>query len=456
MNPFLNPITLAKVIKYYLTDIDRLWKYNEEKLEDYRQKCFRKVLKLAMKTPLYKEKYKGIDVNKITLDNIEKLPILTKQDLRKHFPNGIVPEGFDVKKAHIVSTSGSTGQPVSVYTDFHTIVKALMGFIREIREYDISWRKDRMTIIADLTPGSAEEAYLNQTAIPNLKSIFSLNNMQILHVGEDVEKLIEKINSFNPKFIGGYPGVLRALAVLKRKGYGKNIEPEVIASSGAVLDEYTKKYIEEAFNARVFDVYGSTEGGPIAFECKKGNYHIHYDMVHVEFLDDNLQPVEYGKPGHIVVTKLYGSATPIIRYNGLNDFVIPLAKKCTCGINAPLIEKIGGRKADSIVLPSGKIIPPSSITGIPAKVMEKMDTKKILQFQILQKTIDKVEVLIVIDEELRSIGPSVEEIFRELKKKFEERFDGEVEVEIKEVKKIEKPANLDTPPPVVTSMVRVG
>jgi len=135
---------------------------------------------------------------------------------------------------------------------------------------------------------------------------------------------------------------------------------------------------------------------------------------------------------------------------------MPLAKKCNCGINAPLIEKIGGRKADSIVLPSGKIIPPSSITGIPAKVMEKMDTKKILQFQILQKTIDKVEVLIVIDEELRSIGPSVEEIFRELKKKFEERFDGEVEVEIKEVKKIEKPANLDTPPPVVTSMVRVG
>jgi len=204
----VNPLFPFYLIKGYFFDVERL-RESEEKIEKYRQKWFRKVLKLAMKTPLYKEKYKGIDVNKITLDNIEKLPILTKQDLRKHFPNGIVPEGFNVKKAHIVSTSGSTGQPVSVYTDFHTIVKALMGFIREIREYNISWRKDRMTIIADLTPGSAEGAYLNQTAIPNLKSIFSLNNMQILHVGEDVEKLIEKIDSFNPKFIGGYPGVLR-------------------------------------------------------------------------------------------------------------------------------------------------------------------------------------------------------------------------------------------------------
>jgi len=179
-------------------------------------------------------------------------------------------------------------------------------------------------------------------------------------------------------------------------------------------------------------------------------------MVHLEFLDENGKPVEYGKPGHVIVTKLYGNATPIIRYNGMNDFVIPLARKCGCGINSPLIEKVAGRKADSIVLPSGRIIPPSSITGIPAKVMEKMNTNKILQFQILQKSRDKVEVLVVIDDELRNVGPSVEEIFAEMKKKFEERFAGEVEVEIKEVKEIRKPENLDTPPPVVTSMIRIS
>ena len=271
---FLLPFYL---IKSYLTDVERL-KESKEKIEAYREKNFKRILRLAMRTPMYQEKYKGIDVSKITLNEIEKLPILTKQDLRKYFPHGIIPNGFNIKKAHVVSTSGSTGQPVSIYTDFFTIIRALMGFVREIREYGINWRKDRMSIIADLTPGSAEEAYLNQTAVPILKPFFSLNNMQILHVGEDVEKLAEKINEFKPKFLGGYPGVLRALAVLKRKGYGKNIEPEVMASSGAVLDEYTKKYIEEAFNAKIYDVYGSTEAGPIAFECKKGNYHIHYDL----------------------------------------------------------------------------------------------------------------------------------------------------------------------------------
>lgn len=433
MNPFLNPLVLAKVAKYYLTDIERLHKYDEEKLERYREKNFRRVLKLASKTPMYREKYKGIDLDKISLENINELPLLTKQDLRKHFPNGIVPEGFDIKKAHVVSTSGSTGQPVSIYTDFFTIIKALMGFVREIREYGINWRKDRMTIIADLTPGSAEEAYLNQTAVPALKPFFSLNNMQILHVGEDVEKLIEKIDAFRPKFIGGYPGVLRALAVLKRKGYGKNIEPEVMASSGAVLDDYTKKYIEEAFNARIFDVYGSTEGGPIAFECRKGSYHIHYDMVHLEFLDENGKPVEYGKPGHVIVTKLYGNATPIIRYNGMNDFVIPLARKCGCGINSPLIEKVAGRMVDALVMPSGRIVPPFAVTGIPAKVMERLGSNILQQFQIVQESVDEINVYLVMEGSKKER----ERVKKEIKKDFEKKLEKGIKVEVFEVDKIE-------------------
>jgi len=394
----ISPLFLLNLIKSYFSDIDRVWKLNEEQLEEYRKKSFKKILKKAKKVPMYRKKYKGIDLDKISLDNIEKLPILTKEDLRKNFPHGIVPNGFNIKKAHLVSTSGSTGQPTSIYTDFYSIIKALMGFVRELKEYGISWRKDKITVIADLTPGSAEEAYLNRTAIPTLKPLFSLKNMQFLHVGEDVEKMIEKIDEFKPKFIGGYPGVLRALAVLKRKGYGKNIQPEVMASSGAVLDEYTKKYIEEAFETKIYDVYGSTEAGPVAFECKKGNYHLHYDMVHVEVLDENFEPVEYGKAGQIVVTKLYGNATPIIRYNGLNDFIIPLAKKCNCGINTPLIGKIAGRKADSIILPNGKIIPPLSLTGIPAKVMEKYNSFIVKQFQIVQQSYDELEIYLVMEK----------------------------------------------------------
>ena len=298
--------------------------------------------------------------------------------------------------------------------------------MREINQFGIGWR-DRMSIIVDLTPSAIEEAYMVK-GLP-----LQFKNLQVLHVGENVEKMIEKIDAFNPKFIGGYPGVLRALAVLKKKGYGKNIEPEYIASSGAVLDDYTRKYIEEAFNTKVFDVYGSTEGGPIAFECRKGNYHIHYDMVHLEFLDEDMKPVKYGEPGRIIVTKLYGTATPIIRYDGLNDFVIPLANKCTCGINSPLIEKIGGRMVDAIVLPSGRIIPPFAVTGIPAKVMERLGMSIVQQFQIVQESKELINVYVVMegkDEDKRKV---MEEIRKDFQKKLQE----DVEINVMEVDRIE-------------------
>jgi phenylacetate-CoA ligase len=454
MNPFFNPVILTRVCFSYLRDINRIYSFGPEKLKRFRENAFQQVLKQAAQTPMYREKYRGIDISTVTLETIHELPVLTKTDIRKHFPVGVVPDGYDRNRALTVSTSGSTGQPTSLYTDFYTVTKALMGFIREIREYGISWRKDRMTIIADLTAGSAEEAYLNQTVVPNLKPFFSLDNMQLLHVGLDIKEMLSQIEAHQPRFIGGYPGALRDLAVLKRKGYGKTIRPDYIASSGAVLDEYTKRYIEETFGAYVFDVYGSTEAGPVAFECREGRYHIHHDMVHLEFLDDRGRPVPCGTPGHIIVTKLYGTATPIIRYDGLNDFVIPLAGTCRCGLHTPLIGKIGGRRADSIVLPDGTMIPPSAITGIPGKVMEALDTKKILQFQILQKTSERVEVRVVIDPDLRSVGPSVETLFADLKHKFEQRFKNEVNVDIIEVKAIEKPADLDTPAPVVTSLVQ--
>ncbi|MCD6447564.1 MAG: hypothetical protein J7L58_00765, partial [Thermoplasmata archaeon] len=68
------------LIKSYLSDVERL-REKEEDIERYREKSFRHVLKLASKTPMYREKYKGIDLDKISLENINELPLLTKQDL---------------------------------------------------------------------------------------------------------------------------------------------------------------------------------------------------------------------------------------------------------------------------------------------------------------------------------------------------------------------------------------
>jgi len=131
----------------------------------------------------------------------------------------------------------------------------------------------------------------------------------------------------------------------------------------------------------------------------------------------------------------------------LNDFVIPLARKCSCGINTPLIEKIAGRKADSIITPDGKIIPPLSITGIPGKVMERLNTFIVKQFQVVQEGFDELNVYLVIENNEEMKEKIIEEIRKEFKKKIKD-----MKINIIETDEIRKEGLLT---PVVKSKMKI-
>ncbi|OYT57814.1 hypothetical protein B6U70_01930 [Euryarchaeota archaeon ex4484_162] len=446
MNPFFNPLFLSRILISYLFDIDRVWKASYAELKKYQDKSLRRIVKHAYSVPFYHKKCKkhGVHPHDIRgVKDVEKLPFVTKNDLRENFPDGIVPVGFNKKNSFMMSTSGSTGKPVFVFCDIFSAIKSLEAFVRGLRAYGGSWRKTRIVLIIDLSPGSVEYTFFTQSAMPILKKLVPLENIRYLHIGEKPELLIEKINEFNPEFIGSDPNMLRILAYLKQNGYGRDVKPKYVLSGGSMLDSYTRQYIEKTFDAKVLDYYATTEAGPIAFECLNGSYHINSDFVILEFLDDENQPVEPEKPGHVVVTKLYGGGTPIIRYNGLDDLVIHSRDICSCGINTPLIKHIVGRSTDVIILPNGKMLTPFSLTGIPAKIMEEYGTYKIKQFQIIQHKIDEIEILVVIDDKTRDIEPPVEKILKELKERFQEKIGSDIKIFVSEVPEIQKNERID-------------
>jgi len=458
MNPLLNPILLGKIARSYFFDINRIWKQNEEQISKYKDKQLRQIVKYAYTVPLYHNKYKeaGIHPRDIRgIKDIEKLPFVTKKDFRGKTSELLLPKDANIKNYSMASTSGSTGQPVTLFSDPYTVFKTFIGFIRMIREHDVNWRKTKMALIADLSPDSAEEIYFRKTALPNLKLFFNIDNIQAFHVGEKPEKLIKQLEKFNPEFIGGYPGVLNILAILKRQDKGKKLNPRVLATSGAIVDEYTRKYISKAFDADIFDVYGATECSPMAFQCKNGNYHVHSDFAHIEFMDSKKKEEISGDGGNIIVTRLFGRGTPVVRYTGISDFLVESDRKCDCHISTPIIEKIEGRQVDSIMLPDGGLIPPSSFTGIPHHVMHELNTDKINRFQIIQQSINEVEILIVVDEDLRNVGPKVSEIKQKLKKSFQKKLGKSIKISVTEVEQITmvRPGS-STPPPVAISKIK--
>ena len=203
--------------------------------------------------------------------------------------------------------------------------------------------------------------------------------------------------------------------------------------------------IEKAFDTKILDNYGSTEGGPMAFECIKcSGYHVNPDYCYLEFLDGNDNDVPYETPGRLVVTRLYGYGTPIIRYTGLEDIVTPTDPDNDCELTATQrIKNIGGRSMEIIRLPNGKTILPFHVTTIPASVMDDYSTYKIKQFQIIQHKIDNIEVMVVIDKRLRDEGPSVKVILDELDNRFKKVLGSEVNIIIREVKEIPKDKDIN-------------
>ena len=440
MNSFYNPIFISKVLKNYLFNIDRQRRFNDEELSKYQNKNFKKMVQFAYTVPLYHQTYKkaGIHPDDIkSIEDIKKLPTVSKYDFKNYYPDGLVSSKIKKSKLIEVTTSGTTGKSLSIYVDMVEIVNGLFGYIRFLREHDINWRKDKLTIIGDFAPHTAETGYIFKGIQSQFGKNLFLKNIQWLNTNDPPEKVMEEIDKFKPDFLGGYTGMLGHLALLKEKGFGQDVSPRIIASTGSSLSKSLKELIERTFNAKVFESYGSTESGPIAFQCKYGKYHIMSDYVYLEFLKDG-ESVESREAGKVVLTKLFGHGTPIIRYNAMNDIVAPLYEKCNCGLSGILIDKIYGREDIALYSLDGKILLPSSFGEIFSRILYELKTNKLTDLRVIQHSLTKIEIKVVIDEKLRNVGPSVEELFSFLIRNFKEKLGAGVEIQIKEVDKIDR------------------
>ncbi|MCK5344568.1 MAG: hypothetical protein KAR20_14240, partial [Candidatus Heimdallarchaeota archaeon] len=101
MNSFYNPLFLLKVLKSYFFDIDRLDNLHEDELNRFRDKQLRRVLRFADTVPLYHNLYKkqGIRIEEIKgIDDIEKLPIITKENFAGQSPSDLITRSSNIEK----------------------------------------------------------------------------------------------------------------------------------------------------------------------------------------------------------------------------------------------------------------------------------------------------------------------------------------------------------------------
>lgn len=382
-----------KLSYYFLKSrIGNMSQFNKSKqdLASFQLRKIKKLIKYAYRNcEFYRNKYDraGLKPEMIrSLNDFRKIPILTRSELTGNFPEGFVKEKYKPgKNCFMVSTSGSTGEPIRIYKNYETIFSTVSLGSNQFMKKIFNLENLRMMTILVYAEETIE--FLLSRFLDSIKKI----PFRKVNALDDVENYIKAINEFKPTFLMTYPSVLKDILLFQSRTPVKVHSPELIITSAEILEPALVNKLGDVLPGTLIrDSYFCTEGGILAGQCGEGDkMHVLQNKVFFEILK-NGSPAAPGVPGDVVITDLNNYATPIIRYNGLRDIAQFSSEPCSCGMHGEFIDVVAGRKVDSIITPAGKIINPFRLTEIVSVV------NGIGKYQIHQVTESMIKVKIIL------------------------------------------------------------
>lgn len=370
-------------------ELQQIISFSEEEHQSFIEEQKTKIVAFHLENnPFYKE-----IVGSTTLKNWNDLPILNKQNLQKplmeRLSNGYLPKNIYVNK-----TSGSSGDPFIFAKDKYCHALTWSSIIYRFGWYTINFNRSFQARFYGIPMdfiGYKKERLKDILSQRFRFSIFDLSDAVL-------EKILKKFQNKKFDYINGYTSsiVLFAKFLQKKNIVLKEICPslKVCMVTSEMLFEEDKILLEKQFGIPIVNEYGASELDLIAFENPDGEWQVNSETLFVEILDENNQPVPYGKEGRIVITSLFNKAHPFIRYD-IGDIGI-LDEKST--LKKPILKKLIGRTNDVAILPSGKKSPGLTFYYVTKSIIE--DDGNVKEFIIKQTKIDTFEIEYVSDVEL--------------------------------------------------------
>lgn len=423
----VSPLWAIKERSPYLRHLKYLERSQQRPLDDVREDQwgrFKKLLDHAyINTAYYSEKMKSYAITPDDIksfDDLHKLPLLTKDDIRAN-KDRMVACNIPKDKLTPKKTSGSTGVSLEFYVDEDSLQWKRACTIRHDR-----WTGWDLGENIGAVWGNPEYKKSWRGRVRNFLLI-RYTNLDTLKMDEEAMlRFYYQIKKNRPTLLFGHAHSLYLFARFLNSRRLLDIRPKGIISTAMVLHDFERKKIEEVFCCKVTNRYGCEEVSLIACECREHNgLHINMDTLIVEFIRDG-RPVSPGEPGAIVVTDLTNYGMPFIRYK-VGDIGIPSGCKCNCGCTYPLIDSLEGRIADYVITPDGCYISGISLTENFAMLL-----KGIKQIQIIQEEIDHLILRIVKGEDFS------DSIVRDIDRLVVERFGGKMRYSIEFVKSIQQ------------------
>lgn len=355
------------------------------------------IRRVYRQVPFYREQLQksGLLPDEIrSLDDIGKLPFITKQDMRDNYPYGL----FAVPHAEIVrlhASSGTTGK--------HTVVGYTsrdLGIWSEVMARTLTAAgatKQSFIQVAygyGLFTGGLGVHYGAETVGASVIPVSSGNT----------QRQILLMRDFGTTMLACTPSYALYIAeTMKEMG----IAPESTSLKAGVFgaepwSERMRGEIEKALGIKAYDIYGLSEiiGPGVASECSSQNgLHVNEDHFYPEIIDPLTgQSLPYGEKGELVLTTLTKEGMPMIRYR-TRDLAVLYPEKCTCGRTLVRMSKVLGRSDDMLII-RGVNVFPSQVESVLLGLGETSPHYQLIVER--QDNLDNLTVLVEMTENMFS------------------------------------------------------
>ncbi|MBQ4527117.1 MAG: phenylacetate--CoA ligase [Clostridia bacterium] len=338
---------------YYQAEVETLPTEELKKIQS--EKLVKLVKHVYDNVEYYRKKMdeKGIKPEDVkSVNDLHKLPFLTKADLRDAYPYGLLAKPL-TDCVRIQSTSGTTGKRVVVFYTQHDIeiweqccaraIMAVGGTKEDVVQ--VCYGYGLFTGGAGLHGGSHKVGSLT---LP----MSSGNTERQIQFMMDLGSTIICCTPSYAAYIG---------ETLKEMGYTPDDNKLKAGIFGAEpWTEEMRRDIENSLGIKAYDIYGLTEmcGPGVSFECtEQTGMHINEDFFIPEIIDpDTGEVLPEGSKGELVFTTLDKEAFPLLRYR-TRDICVLSRKKCSCGRTFIKMTKPMGRSDDMLIIRGVNVFP---------------------------------------------------------------------------------------------------
>ena len=360
--------------RYYQPEIETMPREQIKQLQS--EKLVKQVQYVWDRVPYYRAKMeaKGVAPSDIKgIEDLHKLPFLSKDDLRDQYPAGLLAVPLkDCVRIH--STSGTTGRRVVVYYTQHDVdlwydccARAIMaagGTADDVCQ--VCYGYGLFTGGLGLDGGSHKAGCLT---LP----MSTGNTERQLQFMLDMEATILCCTPSYAAYLG---------ESLKEAGYKPDQIPLKAGIFGAEpWTEEMRQDIQNTMGIKAYDIYGLTEmSGPgVAYECEEQHgMHVNEDHFLVEVIDpDTGEQLPDGAKGELVFTSLDKEAFPLLRYR-TRDICVLNTEPCSCGRTHVRMSKPMGRSDDMLIIRGVNVFPSQIETvllqeGYPPNYLIRVD-----------------------------------------------------------------------------------